>query len=101
MNKDNNNATKAPMKISGELESWQGLTLEQLRMRRAIALVHRELGRAEFANNISQAKGQVASNGIRGLLFKKDTITKLKTADYLLLGWRFASALIKYRNRRK
>lgn len=102
MNKDNSTPIEQSANaVNKANESWEGLTLEQLRMRRAIALVHREIGRAQFANNINQAKGQVATNGVRGLLFSKETITKLKTADYLLLGWKLARSIIKYRNRKR
>lgn len=80
---------------------WKGYTLEELKMRRAVALVKREMGRAQFAAKSGQLKTTVQDNGIRGLLFSKDTVTKLKTADYVLLGWRLISRIVKYRNRRR
>lgn len=87
-------------KIDGK-EEWQGCTLEELKRRRVVALVRRELGREKLAHNIGEMKGNVASNGIRGLLFSRNTVAKLKTADYLLLGWKIAKGLISLRNRKR
>ncbi|MCF0182506.1 MAG: hypothetical protein HUK11_09715 [Muribaculaceae bacterium] len=78
-------------------KEWQGMTLDELRQRRAIALVHRELSRERFALKVEEARHKVETNGVRGVLFKSTTITKLKTADYVLLGWRLARGLFKLR----
>lgn len=87
-------------KIDGKAE-WSGLTLEELKRRRVVALVRRELGREKLAYSLGEMKGNVASNGIRGLLFSKSTVAKLKTADYLLLGWKIAKGLLMLRNRKR
>lgn len=80
---------------SGE---WRGMTLEQLRRARAKALVRREVGRATMQYSIDNVKDNVSSNGIRALMFSPDTVNHLKTADYLLLGFRLTRWLMGLRN---
>ncbi len=101
MNENNlNNAQVAQATPAGDRE-WKGLTLDEIRMKRAVALVKREVGRAQLAAKTDRLKTNVSDNGLRGLLFSKDTVVKLKTADYVLLGWRLVSALMKMRKKRK
>jgi len=101
MSDTNENKNLVPQdKIDGKVE-WNGCTLEELKRRRVVALVRRELGREKLAYNVGEIKGNVAANGVRGLLFSKSTVAKLKTADYLLLGWKIARGLLMLRNRKR
>ena len=75
--------------------------LEQLRRARGKALVRREVGRAAMQYSIDGVKDNVATNGVRALMFSPSTVSHLKTADYLLLGFRFARWLLSMRNRRR
>ena len=77
---------------------WQGMTLEQLRRARAKALVRREVGRATMQYSLDNVKDNVSSNGIRALMFSSDTVSHLKTADYVLLGFRLTRWLMGLRN---
>ncbi|MBQ0114997.1 MAG: hypothetical protein KBT10_03910 [Bacteroidales bacterium] len=88
-NKTNQSTTPSVQK------EWKGMTLEELRMRRAMSLVRREMGRARIMQNFENTRTQVQSNGIRGLLFSSKTVARLKTADYLLLGAKIAGFVFK------
>lgn len=79
---------------------WNGCTLEQLRQRRAISLVKREVGKERMNNVLDNMRTRVADNGVRGLLFNNNTISGLRTADYLLLGLRLSQAILKWRRKR-
>ena len=68
---------------------WRGLTLDELRKRRAKALMRREVG-----------KVKINDNGIRGLMFSNKAISNLKAADYVFLGWKIARLFIKARRRK-
>lgn len=68
-------------------QQWEGLTLDQLRMRRAMALVRREMGRERINAVIGGIKTDVSNNGIRSFLFKPGTVKALKWTDYVLLGF--------------
>lgn len=100
MNNNRGDANKT-MLSSHVSKKWEGLTLEQLRMKRAMALVQREMGRAQFVQKFADKKEEISHTGIRGLLFSKNTVAKLKTADYLLLGWKLASSIIKFNMRKR
>lgn len=101
------NASKKDVTLSRAMndidssQSWQGYTLDELRKRRMLALVKRELSRERIVMQYSQARGNVTSNGLRGMFFKNGTIGKLKTVDYLFLGWKLARGVIKLRNKFK
>lgn len=81
-------------------QSWKGCTLEELRQRRAISLVKREVGKERMNFVIDGMRTRVADNGVRGLLFSNNTINGLRTADYLLLGLRLSQAILKWRRKR-
>ncbi len=81
--------------VSLEQPEWKGMTLEQLRLKRAVALVRREMGKERMSLAVDSMRTRVADNGVRGLLFDNKTISGLKTADYALLGWRLARMVIK------
>ena len=95
---DNNiNNTALP----DETGEWQGMTLEQLRRARAKALVRREVGRATMQYSLDNVKDNVSSNGIRALMFSPGTVNHLKTADYVLLGFRLTRWLMSMRGNRR
>ena len=80
---------------------WQGMTLEQLRRARARAIVRREVGRATMQYSIDDMKTNVANNGLRSLMFSPGTVSSLKTADYVLLGFKLTRWLMTLRNGRR
>jgi len=43
----------------------------------------------------------VATNGVRALMFRPSTVSHLKTADYVLLGFRLARWLLSMRGNRR
>lgn len=87
--------------VDDSSEQWGGLTLEQLRMRRAKALLRREVGKVKMNTVIDGMRTRVSDNGIRGLMFSDKAIGRLKTADYMFLGWKLAQLFMKARRRRK
>ena len=102
MNSDSGtNRSNLPM--TDESPEWQGMTLEQLRRARAKALVRREVGRATIQYNLDNVKDNVENNGIRALMFSPNTVSHLKTADYVLLGFKLTRWLMGLRsnNRRR
>ncbi|MBR1882301.1 MAG: hypothetical protein IJ808_04695 [Muribaculaceae bacterium] len=74
---------------------WQGLTIDELRMMRAQALLRREVGKVQMMQTIEGMRTRVNDNGVRGLLFNDRTIGRLKTADYMFLGWRISRLMLK------
>ena len=97
MSEDLNNNT-LPIDSSKE---WRGMTLEELRRARGKALVRREVGRATMQYSLDNVKDNVASNGVRALMFSPGTVSGLKTADYLLLGFKVTRWLMGLRNNRR
>ncbi len=97
---DINNVAASVNDNSGD---WQGMTLEQLRRARAKVLVRREVGRATMQYSIDNVKDNVSNNGVRALMFSPGTVSHLKTADYVLLGFRLTRWLMGLRsdNRRR
>ena len=95
------NRSNLPM--TDESPEWQGMTLEQLRRARAKALVRREVGRATIQYNLDNVKDNVENNGIRALMFSPSTVSSLKTADYVLLGFKLMRWVmgLKNNNRRR
>ena len=87
--------------IANESGQWQGMTLEQLRNARAKAHVRREVGSATMQYSLDNVKDNVSSNGIRALMFSPETVTHLKTADYVLLGFRLARWILAMRGNRR
>ena len=84
--------------LPDESSEWKGMTLEQLRRARAKALVRREVGRATMQYSLDNVKDNVSNNGVRALMFSSDTVSHLKTADYVLLGFRLTRWLMGMRN---
>ncbi len=94
-----NNSIMVP--VTENTDNWKGLTLEQLRMRRAKALLRREVGKVKINAALDGMKTRVSDNGIRGLMFNDKSLVQLKTADYVFLGWKIAQLFIKARKRKK
>ncbi len=87
--------------LPDESGEWKGMTIEQLRRARAKALVRREVGRATMQYSLDNVKENVQSNGVRALMFSPSTVSSLKTADYVLLGFRLTRWLMGMRNTRR
>ncbi len=98
MNSNDINTAAASME---EPKQWRGMTLDELRKARGKALVRREVGRAAMQYDIEGLKSNYASNGVRALMFSPGTVSHLKTADYVLLGFRFARWLLGMRSDRR
>ena len=82
-------------------DNWRGMTLDELRRARGKALVRREVGRATIQYNIDGLKSNVATNGVRALMFTPETVSHLKTADYVLLGFRLTRWIMNLRGGRR
>lgn len=82
-------------------DTWRGMTLDELRRARGKALVRREVGRATLQYNVDDVKSNVANNGLRAFMFRPGTVSHLKTADYLLLGFKITRLLMNLRNKRR
>ena len=51
--------------------------------------------------SLDGVKTNVANNGVRALMFSPGTVSHLKTADYVLLGFRLTRWLMGLRNNRR
>ena len=102
MSSETNNTTdNLPMAGPDAPDDWRGMTLEDLRRARGKALVRREVGRATMQYSLDNVKDNVASNGVRALMFSPGTVSSLKTADYVLLGFKLTRWLMGLRNDRR
>lgn len=107
MNNDDINVTSAagasqlPVATPDAPDDWRGMTLDELRMARGKALVRREVGRATMQYSLDDMKSNVESNGLRALMFSPGTVSSLKTADYVLLGFRLARWIVSMKNGRR
>ena len=93
--------SQLPVATPDAPDNWRGMTLEELRRARGKALVRREVGRASMQYSIDGLKSNVENNGVRALMFSPGTVSHLKTADYVLLGFRVARWLMSARNNRR
>ncbi len=84
-----------------ESGNWQGLTLEQLRYRRALSAVKLEAGKERITNFMGDTKEKVEKGGLRGLLFSNKMVGRLKWVDYLILGYQVTRGFSKLRRRFK
>lgn len=69
-------------------EEWGGYTLDELRMKRAMAAIKTEIGKERISSRLSQAKSQVEEGGIRSMIFSGNVLSGLKTVDYVILGYK-------------
>ena len=67
---------------------WGGYTLDELRMKRAMAAIKTEIGKERISSSLSQAKSQVEEGGIRSMIFSGNVLSGLKTVDYVILGYK-------------
>ena len=98
---NNSSTERQPVVVPDAPDDWNGMTLEELRRARAKALIRREVGRATMQYSIEGMKNNVASNGVRALFFKPDTVSHLKTVDYVVLGFRLTRWLMGLKRRRR
>lgn len=96
-----NDQQQLPVVTNDAPDNWRGMTLDELRRARGKALVRREVGRATMQYNIEGLKSNVASNGVRALMFSPGTVSHLKTADYVLLGFKLTRWLMNLRGNRR
>ena len=82
-------------------QEWKGLTIDELKMRRAKALVMREVNRASISYQFANMRNDVSQNGVRALLFSDNTIAGLKKTDYAYLGYKAVRLLVRLYLRRK
>ena len=101
MAQSTNQQATMPAHTSSSQQQWKGLTMDELKMRRAKQLVLREVNRASLSYQLNNARDNVSQNGIRGLLFSDKAITGLKKADYAFLGYKALALLIKLYTRRR
>jgi len=94
------NPTAKPS-TAGRNTAWSGMTLAELQRARAKALVRREVGRSQMQQQVDGMKSNVESNGIRALMFSPTEVTRLKTADYVLLGVKLSRFLLNLRAKRR
>ena len=95
------NSSAMPAVQNSQAKEWKGLTIDELKMRRAKALVFREVNRANLSYQFNNARDNFSQNGVRSLLFSNNTIVGLKKADYMFIGVKAISLLIKLYLRRK
>lgn len=100
-NETNTSATNLHLVEPDAPDDWRGMTLEELRRARGKALVRREVERATMQINIDGMKSNLENNGIRALMFSPGTVHQLKTADYVLLGFKLTRWLMGLRNNRR
>lgn len=100
MSSDNINMDNSmlPMATPDAPDDWRGMTIEELRRARAKALIRREVSRASMQYNIDGVRSNVASNGMRALMFSPDMVSRLNTADYVVLGFRLIRWFMGRRN---
>ena len=67
---------------------WGGYTLDELRMKRAMAAIKTEIGKERISSSLSQAKSQVEEGGIRSMIVSGNVLSGLKTVDYVILGYK-------------
>lgn len=88
-----NNNSK-PAAGAGDTQ-WKGYTLDQLRFQRALAAIKSEVAKERITAKLSQAKAQASSGNVRSLLFGSEVIGRLKTIDYLLIGYKVSKLSYK------
>ncbi len=73
-----------------------GMTLSELRFKRATALVNLEVCKSQMMTQATLLRERAQSQGVRGLLHTSPfTLKRLKTADYLFLGMKLSSLAFK------
>ncbi|MBR5030787.1 MAG: hypothetical protein IKT03_04335 [Muribaculaceae bacterium] len=88
-------STAAAQKTVTESSDWKGLTLDELKMRRAKWLIRRELGRMSLSQQYQSTRNNVSQNGVRALLFNTGEVAMLKKTDYMYLGYKALRLLVQ------
>lgn len=80
----------------------RGMTLEELRTKRAKALIMSEVTKAQLLSSYNVMKSKNGNHGIRAFLFSNSVVKSLKTADYIFLGAKAAMLGFRlWRNHKK
>ncbi len=90
-----------PAVTSTPQPQWKGYTIDELRRRRAKALIKRELARVKLSSEMSALQQRASRHGVRGLLFNNKEVARLNKADYAFLGFKAVRMLLKWWARRK
>lgn len=69
-------------------KDFNGYTLDQLRYKRAQALLKLEIDKTQLLLSLNQMKNRANDHGMRGLLFRNDIIKQLRVADYVMAGFK-------------
>lgn len=82
--------------------SPKGLNFNELKYRRAAALVKLEVSKAQMANSVEQLRERTSTQGIRGLMTTSSlSLKRLKTADYIFMGYKLSNLLYRMWRRRR
>lgn len=71
---------------NNQANDWKGYTLEELKMKRAKALVLSEVSKAQLLAAYEVAKDKTNSHGLRAWLFGGEVLKGLKFTDYLMFS---------------
>ena len=82
-------------------EKWEGLTLDELRYRRAKMAIKAEMGTAKMMSMLTNTQNNVKNNGLRQLLFNNNLVSGLKFVDYLVIGFQITRWLTRIRRKFK
>ncbi len=77
------------------------MTLEELRYKRALALVKLEVEKAQMHASFDGLRQRAGSEGMRGLLFRNVTLSRLKAADYAFLSMKVAQLAFRLWKRKR
>lgn len=80
---------------------WNGYTIDELKRRRAKALIKREVARAQLAGTMANARQFTSQHGVRALLFNGKEVAGLNKADYALLSFKVIRLVARWWARRK
>ena len=83
----NNNKTGSASS-SDKSDQWEGYTIDELRVKRAMAAVKSEIGKERIMSKLTDAKTQVDNDGLRSMIFGGKMLSGLKTVDYVILGYK-------------
>jgi len=90
------------IKITGtEEQEWSGMTIEELKYRRALALAKIEIEKGVMMNEVHSALNVTTTKGVAGMLVRR-FFGKMTIMDYALIGFKLTKTLSKFwRSRRK
>lgn len=80
----------------------QGLDFNELKYRRAAALIKLEVSKAQLSNSFERLREHTRSQGLRGLMVNNVlSLKRLRIADYVFLGYKLSNLLYRMWRRRK